>query len=337
MPNTCIYIFLICTLIANTLSAQDLHVSSFEGNNTILNPSHITDQTSIFCIQGISRQQWNSIAEPFTTQVLNIEKNSFIYNRIIHFNLQFTNQENGKKSNSINRFLLGLAYQQSNNNNQYTIGINAGYITRRNDFTNLSTPSQFDTETGQFNYQLESNENYSDNRFNTYIMNVGGAFKKITNGCNYELGLSLGNINLVHSNKLLFKQLYATKAGLYLKARIKTNNQIDIDILNTSQFTNHANELISGLIITYKKNSIINGISNFQTGAMIRHGIKRNIDALILQTGASWKRMELSFSYDINISSLHNSTKYKGATDICLKYTIPNNTTYTPTNNCQRY
>ena len=94
----------------------------------------------------------------------------------------------------------------------------------------------------------------------------------------------------------------------------------DIIVVNNNS-TDATSEVAkkAGAIVLLEKNKTMATGAYF--GVIIRNGLQRNTDAAIAIVGLKFKKLEVGFNYDFNVSELRAATNSRGAYEFSIVYT----------------
>ena len=294
-------LFIIFSLAAITLKAQDIHFSQFSATKSSLNPALIGYQQQDYQIQLQRRSQWESVTKPFSTFSIALNRKN-IYNNF-SAGVQFIDDKAGDSNFSTN----GIVFSLSRTNNIFnyqniSLGGSAGYYRRSLDHRHL------------FFIDDENIPSYSKHFFD---LSFGVVHE-------YELKQNitvLSGISIFHINTP--NQSFFENSNVELKAHNKIHSSIiyyykpNVQIKPGFYYSEQAmaKELVFGanvnyLLMKYKRDIIV-----FRAAIYNRYN-----DAVIPSLGLKIDNFDIMASYDINTSSLVRASDYKGGFEFSIIY-----------------
>src|SRR5690606_18680685 len=128
----------------------------------------------------------------------------------------------------------------------------------------------------------------------------------------------------LRSRKVFYSDIsYQINKELILKPRI------------LMMWTTKANDMVLGSSISKLLLNI--QIPEINAGIYYRHGVNRTLDAVIPTVGFRYRRFDIGFSYDVNVSSLSTSVDRKSTLEFSLIYTAPSSKPQYLIIPCSRY
>ena len=291
----------IIILLITTLSAtsQDIHFSQYKNSTFFTNPSFTSFQGSDYHVLLQKRNQWQVVADPFSTFLISIESKKILNNNSfgIHFMNDIAGDARYQTTGSIINYSKSI---RKNYSTFFAVGLSAGFYQRKISFDNLVFIEQ---------------ENF-DNVSSYYPdLNLGLLIKKIiNNSIDLFSGISLFHIN--RPNQSLFEndeELLYPRFNMHTKANILLydNWKITPHIFFSKQNINQ--ELIIGSdleYLLYKDKNIFLAL-----GTNYRHK-----DAIYYNANIKAGSFKVILNYDINISSLKTASNYNGAYEFLILY-----------------
>lgn len=265
------------------------------------------------------RRQWQSIAVPYLTSAFLYSHKfypSFEGKRIIA-GLNYIHDKSGDAKLSINRIELAGAYEHDFLDNTFKAGVQFAYIHKQFSSASLTFPQQYDRNIGDFNTELPSGEVFPANDLSMISFNIGLAWEKRLNpDWTAVLASSIHNIN--NPKESFMDDNFKEKVNYGIQAMAIYNWMPKTQLIPSMEYKRNsaASEFIMGANIRQKvKDNKIDGLFG---GLHMRNGFGRNIDAIILNAGLSFKRFDFGASYDFNISNLHIASNYKGGFEFII-------------------
>ncbi len=291
-----VIILLIITLNA---TSQDIHFSQYKNSTFFINPSFTSFQSSDYHVVLQKRNQWQAVADPFSTFLMSIESKNILNNNSfgIHFLNDMAGDARFQTTGSIINYSKSI---RQNPTTFFAIGLSAGFYQRKISFDNLLFIEQ---------------ENFDNVSFYYPDISFGLLNKKtINNSIDLYSGISLFHINrpnqslLESDNELLYPRFNIhTKANILLYDNWKITPHIFFSKQNVNQ------ELIIGSDVQYllyvDKNIF------FGLGTNYRHK-----DAIYYNANIKAGSFEVILNYDVNISSLKTASNYYGAYEFLISY-----------------
>lgn len=317
-----ILVVFLLLLITNIAIGQDIHYSQYFNCPLNLNPA----ETGIFegDWRGIVnyRNQWSSLGIPYKTISASYDQQLNIQNQ--HFSPGlFVMQDNSDLGVLlVSMVYASLAYHPVFNKNYISFGIQIGMVFKNLDYSKLTFPDQFDVNNPDalFNPALPTTAVGKDNVSYPDI-NVGVAWKRKIKNYEPEIGLAFFHLNqpnesfydATQSKLPIRKTFYAS-----VKTNLNQNTYIKPGILLFS--ISGSNDMMIGSQFGSSIQGNSFNVSDAYGGIYLRNGILNNADAIMLMVGAQVHSLNISISYDINVSSLSSYTNHQGAFEISLIY-----------------
>ncbi len=292
---------IIIILLTTTLSAtsQDIHFSQYKNSTFFTNPSITSVQGSDYHVLLQKRNQWQVVADPFSTFLMSIESKNILNNN--SFGIHFMNDIAGDARYQTTGSIINYSKcVRKNFTTFFAVGLSAGFYQRKISFDNLVFIEQENIDNVSFFYP---------------DLNFGLLIKKIiNNSIDLYSGISLFHIN--RPNQSLFendKELLYPRFNMHTKANILLydNWKITPHIFFSKQNINQ--ELIIGSdlqYLLYKDKNVFFGV-----GTNYRHK-----DAIYYNANIKAGSFEVILNYDVNISSLKTASNYNGAYELLISY-----------------
>lgn len=315
------------------IQAQDLHLTQYLTSNLSLNPAYTGYYNGDYQITLNHRNQWRQLPSPMVTSKLSVEK------RIQHFQHEFglglyvANDAVSDINLRANKFLISGSYQLNLNNHLIRFGAQSGLIYRSSDFDAQTFPEQWNYAIGEFDDNLGNNEiNLAANE--AYLdLNVGASWTKRV-GAKWKLnaGVALFHLNRpkdgftdVGTQRLPVRQV------VNLRADYKMSNKFTITPTALIMTTTATKDLLFGAMGRYFINQ------DLSVGAAVSYrGSVVDSDAMIPTVMMGYKRWQLGFSNDYNLSALSEGSARKSSYEISLIYTSSSATPDRVTIPCER-
>jgi type IX secretion system PorP/SprF family membrane protein len=311
-----LYFFAFFTFCCSSL-AQDIHFSQFFEAPLLRNPSLAGIYSGDIRVQGVYRDQWNSITNAYRTGSLNAEYKKHIgqSDDFITIGLQTLYDKAGTVGLSTTQLLPALNYHKSlstDRNTYLSLGFMGGIVQRRIDLSKATTNTEFDggglgenipnpnyiylDGSAGMSFNTNLNENPADNMF------VGLAYH--------------------HFNKP--KNSFFRNPSIQLDPKWVASAGIKFGVTDYSYITIQADHTIQG---TFKE-TIGGALYGLKLGADIEnpdyviHGglFVRLNDALIPVIKLDYNPFSFAVSYDVNISKLKPSSSGRGGFELSVSY-----------------
>lgn len=316
-------IVIILSLQEINLQAQDFHFSQFYAAPLLTNPAS-TGMSGEDLRAAINyRNQWAKVGVPFETVSASTDKKLIVLNQIFGIGGAAIHDQSSSFNLSANKILISLSFSKIINNQQFTIGLQPGFVSKSFDLNGLTFSSQFDPSGGIFNETLPSLESGLSDKVSYFDLNVGLFWRTLIRYVMPSAGISVSHVNMP------VEKFSTSSTGTQLPLRltfnseviIPVNSKIDLTPYLLYSYTPGANEFLVGSAGDYSIKDFNIPVKTIYAVTMVRLNPVRDIDALILGAGAKFLKFDLGFSYDFNISPLHTVTNFNGAFEISLIYT----------------
>ena len=284
--------------------SQDFHFSQFYNTTFFLNPATSSFQEREFKINAHRKSQWKSVAYPFKTTNISLEK-KFFPNKYVA-GLQFVNDVSGNNTLKING--LNILYAKNINIEKQEKFFSLGFLFG---LFQKSLNTQDLIFTSPENYQ-NTDIIFSDFSFGFAYLHTLNNKNKIISGVSFN-HLNRPNQSLENNKSVRLNQ----KQNLHAELKHQYSEKIIFaPKIYYSQQSKEKN-IIFGSSFDYKLKS--------QKKTITSAGLfYRNEDALIVNFGVELENLQTHLSYDINISSLNIASEYKGGLELCIIYTWDN-------------
>lgn len=319
--------------VCDFLSAQDIHFSQLTETPQLLNPG----ATGVYNghIRGIInyKNQWKAMGNSFNTTaasvdapLMNIKKNKAHLGAGLNF---FSDKAGDSKFGLtvVNLCVAGIIPVQQGSS--LSMGISVGAAQHKANLSSLSWGNQYNGN--GFDPSVNTHETTQLNSF--YYLDLGagiyyeysGAKSKIERNEHSRFGIGIAYFHLNRPGQ----KYYSISEKLDGKLTCMVNSCFDLtgtkfSILPSAVFfmQGASREITIGSSLRYR---IKNGtkITGFSNESGIAFGIHyRFKDAVIPQVYFEIKDISVGFSYDINISSLRNTSHFNGGPEISLRYNM---------------
>jgi type IX secretion system PorP/SprF family membrane protein len=325
--NNYAYLILFCTVVFTKLAvAQDEHLTQFYQNEAIVNPSLTGGSDGRLRLSANTKQQWNSIASPYTTSVFMVDKSVVTTNKMsMSGGLIFIGDKAGDSNlRSRNVAASASAKIKTNRTGMLAVGMQIGWVQKSISLAGLSWDAQYN---GKFyDASLSTNENNVATTFSSIRIATGLSY--IVNRDKYhKYRVGVSGFHLTQ-NKNSF---YANDAEkLYARYNLFFNGEFGNEKTNVAylpsllaQFQGPNFMLVGGLLMSYRmgfdsRNTSVNKSSAIMWGVHYRVG-----DAIIPSVHYEYRRkLRFGLSYDINLSKLTPASSARGGFELSLNYLV---------------
>lgn len=336
MKKNLLLLFSFC-ILGIQLQAQDIHLSQFWASDHLLNPAKVGDFDGDYRVTGNYRNQWRQIEDPLTTYVVSFDKAFHYYTHEIDAGIMAARDEFSGFNVVTTKILLSAGYGYVMNGHTFRVGLQPGIVFRKSDLNKQTFPSQWDYNTGTFNTSFATQERSINDNLIEFDLNIGGQWSKRYNKLTPKAGFAIDHLTKP-------KDTYFNEHHERLRMRKVVHGELDYTASEKISiqpkvlwmWTAKANDLVLGTNIKY--NTSNKTIPAVFAGAYYRHGAVRIMDAVIPVVGLTYKRFDVGFSYDINMSSLSaNEAKRRSSFEVSLIYTAPSSKPKYKTLPCDRY
>ena len=318
---TIILFFYFLQMQSKLLMAQDLHFSQFMNSPLLTNPANtgfIPDGD--YRLGALYRNQWTNISGfPYKTmnvygdmQALQNDYNTGwlgIGGSLLH-------DVAGTGVLTSTKVYASVAYHQMvNNGSLVSLGFNLGLANKSINTSGLSFPSQWN---GQFfdAHQIGSAPVFDYNNINYFDLQVGANYAYFPNENIYlNAGVSAMHINRPRES------FFASTAGAdakvparytaFLNGSFKVNDRVILNPNAYYSFETATHELVGGLNAHYD-------ISGEGSKILIAGAYYRFKESVIPMVGLEFNSIQMTFSYDVTVSSLKNYNGSRGAFEFSL-------------------
>lgn len=312
---------LICANV--TAQAQDIHFSQFFEAPLLRNPSLAGIYTGDIRVQGVYRDQWNSVTNAYRTGSLNAEYKMPVgkSDDFITTGLQVLFDKAGTVGLTTSHLLPAINYHKSLSNEKVmylSLGFMGGMVRKHLDLAKITTNDQYGN--GGFEPTLPNGEVLNTPNFTTWDASVGMSFNTtFGEGQRNTMFLGAAYHHLNRPKNSFYKD---PKVELQPKYVFSAGVRMDID--DYSFFTIQAdqsiqgsfNETIGGALYGYKiGDSPDEPLYTIQGGAFLRWR-----DALIPVIKVDKHPLSIAISYDVNVSQLKTASQGRGGFELSLSW-----------------
>lgn len=310
--------------IFSTLTfAQDIHFSQFSETPLLRNPALAGLFSGDLRIQGVYRNQWNSVTVPYQTGSLNAEFKLPIGHSddFLTMGGEILYDKAGTVALTATHILPVINYHKSlsEEKNMYlSLGFMGGLVQRRIDRSKITTNSQFNGNA--YDGTLSDGESFPGNGYSYFDGSAGLSFNSQL-GQNQDDNIFLG-VAYHHFNKAPRISFYANDK-IEMVPKWVYSAGVRWGVTEYSYVTFHADysqqgpskETIGGGLYSYKLDDPTDPRYVFHAGAFLRWK-----DAIIPVVKMEYKPITIALSYDVNLSELKTASQGRGGFELSISY-----------------
>lgn len=311
------------------LLAQDIHFTQFDFNPVLLNPANTGNFIGDWRVAGNFRNQWSGTSNPYNTATISADMPIYLMGQKIGVGVMFVNDVSGASGLSSNMFFASAGYGLNVNNNYINAGLQVGMV-----FSSTNkTWGLWDHGTGRFD--APNNEPDPIGNSSYLDINIGGTWKRNINIFEPEVGLSIQHVNVPKKTFTTGSENVPIRLNVYTTAKANISDEIYVTPKVYYAGISDAAITIFGAEGGYNLLGNRSSVKRFFGGLYMRH-LLSNIDAFMVQGGATVGRLDIAISYDLGLSELSQSNTmgtfeisliYKSISTVLNSYSIP----------CERY
>ena len=304
------------------LKSQDIHFSQFYAAPLLINPANTGMSGDDIRFANIYRNQWSNIGVPYETFSSSIDKKFSLSGHSLGLGGSILHDQSSSFRLSANEFMVSVSYSQIIRNQQFTFGIQPGFVVKSIDLAGITFNSQFNPSSQIFDQTLPTLETGFGDRMRYFDLNAGLLWRTMIRTVMPAAGISVSHLNRP-------VQRFLTAAdGTKLPMRLNLSSEVNIPVnagINLKpcvlySFTRSINEFLLGSTGDFSVSWSALSVEKLYAVSMFRINPWRNIDAFIIGGGADFFRFSLGMIYDLNISPLRKATNFNGAFEISLIY-----------------
>jgi type IX secretion system PorP/SprF family membrane protein len=315
---------LLLTAMAITLqvNAQDIHFSQFFEAPLLRNPSLAGIYEGDIRVQGVYRDQWNSVTNAYRTGSLNGEYKMPVGrgNDFITAGLQLLYDKAGTVGLTSTHLLPAINYHKSLSNEKtmyLSLGFMAGMVQKRIDYSKMTTDNQYNG--GSFDPTAPTGEYFPNGNLNYFDGSIGASF-------NTSFGREQINTMFVG---LAYHHINRPKNSFYRDAKVELNPKyvfsagVRIHIDDYTYFTLQADQSLQGPFsetIGGALYSVKLGDPDVPDYTLHFGGFLRWKDALIPVIKIDMRPVSVALSYDVNVSQLKTASQSRGGVELSVTY-----------------
>lgn len=301
--------------------SQDLHFSQFFEAPLLRNPSLAGIFVGDYRVQGVYRDQWNSITNGYRTGSLNAEYKMPVgrSSDFITTGLQCLFDKAGTVGLTTTEFLPALNYHKSLSDEKtmyISLGFMGGIVDKTIDRSKVTTSNQFSG--GVFNDAIPDGETFPSANIHYWDASVGMSFNT-TFGEEQKNSMFVGAAfhhlnrpkNNFYLNTIELDPKYVFSAGVKVNMDDYSYLTLQGDYSTQGSFK----EAIGGALYSYKLDDTKDPRYTLSIGAFMRWQ-----DALIPVIKIDMLPLSVALSYDVNISQLKTVSQGQGGVELSISY-----------------
>lgn len=315
-------LFLLLTTHHSLLTAQDIHFSQFFEAPLLRNPSLAGIFEGDIRVQGVYRDQWNSITNAYRSGSLNAEYKMPVgsTNDFLTAGVQILYDKAGTAGLTTTHFLPALNYHKalSNEKRMYlSVGFMGGLVQNSIDRSKITTNNQYDGTA--YNPALADGESFQNTNYSYFDGSVGASF---------NTALGTGDINSFFVG-IAYHHFNRPRNSFYLSEAAALNPKYVFSTgvkFNVGEYTyltlqaDHSiqgpyRETIGGVLYSFKVGEPDDLHYTLHGGAFLRWG-----DALIPVIKLDYHPFSVALSYDVNISPLKTVSQGRGGIELSVSW-----------------
>jgi type IX secretion system PorP/SprF family membrane protein len=321
MKNCLAIVFLLS--ISVTSFGQDLHFSQFFEAPLLRNPSLAGIYTGDIRVQGVYRDQWNSVTNAYRTGSFNAEYKMPIgrSDDFITTGIQALFDKSGTVGLTSTHILPAVNYHKSLSNSKQmylSLGFMGGMIRKSVDVSKMTTDNQYGP--GGFDPSAPTGETFVAPNFTSWDANVGMSFN--TSFGKDELNSLFIGAAYHHLNRP--KNSFYRNPDIELNPKYVFSTGIKLKIDDYSYCTIQADHSIQGSFSETIGGALyshilgqdpVNPPYTLHAGAFLRFK-----DAFIPVLKMDMKSISVAISYDLNVSPLKTASRGRGGFELSVSY-----------------
>jgi type IX secretion system PorP/SprF family membrane protein len=283
----------------NKCNAQDIHFSQFSETPILRNPALAGIFSGDLRIQGVYRNQWNSVTVPYQTTSLNAEYKLPIATHVLP--------------------VLNYHKSLSADRNMYlSAGFAAGMVQRKFDLSKMTTNNQYNGS--NYDPSLGTGETFANNSSLYFDGSAGISFNTQV-GENPDNNIFFG-VAYHHFNQSAKVSFY-NNPDVKLIPKLVFSGGVKMSVNDYAYVTFHGDyskqgpysEVIGGMLYSFKLDDPTDPHYVISGGGFLRWK-----DAFIPVIKLEVSPLTFALSYDVNVSSLKASSQSQGGFELSIAY-----------------
>ncbi|MGZ3902280.1 MAG: PorP/SprF family type IX secretion system membrane protein [Bacteroidia bacterium] len=311
--------FLLCSLFALQVNAQDFHIAQYDAFSLYINPAltgnYLGDKGD-YKVQSVYRTQWRALTpQPYKTYGISYD---MPYKKFGVGAYLLDNRSGMDNFNTLD-FQTSGSYNitdPANSPHLLTTGLQMGLFYKSYNPSKLLYESQYDYTTGNLNSNINSQESFQRLNKVNFDANMGVFYKYKDKEKKYwpYLGVALYHLNRPKESFLGAKSRLPIHWIIQTGCDFTINEKLIVTPMILVMSQAKASEVNVGALTYYRLNDSKEVKYDLILGANYR--IK---DAFIIQAGVKKDNIVLRMSYDVNTSYLNRYTNGKGGFELTLQ------------------
>jgi type IX secretion system PorP/SprF family membrane protein len=330
--------------VALSVKAQDIHFSQFYENAILRNPALTGIFSGDYKVGVNYRQQWSDISVPFQTGLISAETRIAVNKEVgdyVSIGVCGTYDHAGSIDFNSMMVYPAINYNKSledKHGSYLSVGFAGGYIQRAVDQSKMTFSSQY---VNGYNPANPTNENMTFKKIQNYDLSAGISLNSSAgqnNNVNYYIGVAAYHVTKP-------SQTFAGEDQfIRLNTKWEGNLGIKYNVDQAFAVTLHFNyssqapytEYIGGGLVSWRNYTVTNPMERFTIYAGCFYRVN---DALIPTIKVDYQMYSLTFSYDINNSTLKPASEGAGGYEISLymRGNFKKNKSATDATKCPRF
>jgi type IX secretion system PorP/SprF family membrane protein len=296
----------------------DPHFSQFYAHPLWLNPGMAGVMDGDYRITSVYRNQWSSVMTPYSTAGVSAD---FATNKNLNLGFNFMNQSAGDAGYKYLTASATIAYSGirfgQDKNQQLTMGMQFGLLSRRFDPTKFQFGDQWNAVTG---YDPGTVSADLITKTSSSVLDMGAGISYVDGSPDKKINL-FGGVAAFHLNKpadpfvnTVSNDFLPSRYTVQFGGRVSMTDRFSItpNILYMQQGSSR--ELIGGIFAQYN----VNESAELYFGANYRAK-----DAISPYAGVGFRHFVVGISYDVTTSDLGKAVPGTNALELSLSYTHP--------------
>jgi len=312
-----------CMLSLGIVRAQDIHFSQFFEAPLLRNPSLAGIFEGDYRVQGVYRDQWNSVTNAYRTGSFNGEYKMPIGKGSDYFTtgLQIVYDKAGTVGLTTTHLLPAINYHKSLSGEKpmyLSLGFMGGLVQKRIDYSKITTDIQYGG--GGYDPSVPNGETFPNANLNYFDGSFGASFNTTFGTDNKNtmfVGAAYHHFNrpknsFYHNAAIELNPKYVFSVGMKLNVDDYTFFTLQADQSVQGPFK----ETIAGALYSWKLGGDPDAAAYvLHTGAFLRWK-----DALIPVIKVDMNSLSVAISYDVNVSQLKTASQSRGGFELSVAY-----------------
>ncbi len=314
--------------------AQDIHFSQYLQAPLLANPGNAGMMNGEHRADFNYRTQWAAVGTPYKTMDVSYDTHVFKAKEhkgsYLGMGLNVFKDKAGDSQMSqlqANGTVSGILCMSQYNT--LSLGLQGGFVQRSVNFENLRWGNQFDGK--NYNSNIASTETSGLSSFTYADVSTGLLWQHRREQATFATGNAISSFDIgIAAHHLNRPALKYNGYNENLKMRLVAHANAEFDINNTPiclvpsfiyMRQGSLQELLLGALVKYKIDQRSSKYTGFGKNSAVYFGTQLRVkDAIIPMIMYQMEYYSFGLSYDINTSSLHKSSNYRGGMEISFSY-----------------